>query len=529
MYGADSPGGALRIELFGGCRISAGGRPVEDGAWRLRKARTLIKLLALAPGHRLHRDQVAAALWPSLDPQAAANNLKQVLHVARRVLDGVVGNTPPTPLPSASPASPARTGTALTPSGGAAGGGGRGVAYLPLQGDLLCLYPDGPLWVDVDAFEAAAGAAAGSDDPVRYRAAIALYTGELLPEDRYEDWAAERRERLRGVYVGLLLQLARLHQARGEHLLAIDVLGRALDAEPAHEEAHAGLMRAYALSGQPHLARRQFERLREALRRDLDAEPGPASRRLYAEIVGGGFPPPPEPGPGSVGVSDATVDLPLVTPTSLAGPAPLTPDPTPISSPFGNAMPSLPLAGPATAAGAGAPAASGPGGRAARQAPPLPAPLTSFVGRERELAAVQRTLAGTRLLTLTGSGGSGKTRLALQVAGAVQAASRAPGGAPDGAPTARRTRTGCGWWTSARWTPTPASRRRSPGPWGSARSATGRCWRPWGPARSATGRCCRPWPRRSGTSACCSCWTTASGWWTGWPRRSRPCCGPRRG
>ncbi|HEX2516003.1 MAG TPA: transcriptional activator domain-containing protein, partial [Chloroflexota bacterium] len=70
MYGADSPGDALRIELFGGCRISAGGRPVEDGAWRLRKARTLIKLLALAPGHRLHRDQVAATLWPSLDPQA---------------------------------------------------------------------------------------------------------------------------------------------------------------------------------------------------------------------------------------------------------------------------------------------------------------------------------------------------------------------------------------------------------------------------------------------------------------------------
>ena len=48
--------------------------------------------------------------------------------------------------------------------------------------------------------------------------------------------------------------------------------------------------------------------------------------------------------------------------------------------------------------------------------PSLPAPLTSFIGREREIAAVRRALGGTRLLTLTGMGGCGKTRLALQVA-----------------------------------------------------------------------------------------------------------------
>ncbi len=46
----------------------------------------------------------------------------------------------------------------------------------------------------------------------------------------------------------------------------------------------------------------------------------------------------------------------------------------------------------------------------------LPAPLTSFVGRQREIAEIKQLLGTTRLLTLTGSGGVGKTRLALQVA-----------------------------------------------------------------------------------------------------------------
>jgi MoxR-like ATPase len=46
----------------------------------------------------------------------------------------------------------------------------------------------------------------------------------------------------------------------------------------------------------------------------------------------------------------------------------------------------------------------------------LLAPRSSFVGREREIEEVERELASTRLLTLTGAGGSGKTRLALEVA-----------------------------------------------------------------------------------------------------------------
>jgi DNA-binding SARP family transcriptional activator len=109
-------------------------------------------------------------LWPDLDSEAAANNLHHALHIARRTLE-----------PSA-------------PAGAASG-------YLHLRGESLALSPAGPVWVDVEAFEEAAATARHAMEPAAYRAAIDLYAGELLPQDRYEAWAEERRAHLRGVYL----------------------------------------------------------------------------------------------------------------------------------------------------------------------------------------------------------------------------------------------------------------------------------------------------------------------------------------
>src|SRR5262249_12539029 len=62
--------------------------------------------------------------------------------------------------------------------------------------------------------------------------------------------------------------------------------------------------------------------------------------------------------------------------------------------------------------------AANDGGSAAPVVPTnLLEPLTSFIGREREQEDLRRLLAGARLLTLTGAGGCGKTRLAVHMAG----------------------------------------------------------------------------------------------------------------
>ena len=153
--------------------------------------------------------------------------------------------------------------------------------------------PQGQLWVDVDAFEQAADTARRSEDPAAYRAAIELYSGELLPEDRYEEWAESRRQELRQRFLSLLVELAGLYEERGEEDLAaaVQALQRVLAEEPTNEEAHVGLMRLYASSGRSGEALRQYVRLSEALSSGLGGEPERASTRaLREEIEAGRFP-----------------------------------------------------------------------------------------------------------------------------------------------------------------------------------------------------------------------------------------------
>src|SRR5215211_5014323 len=126
---------AVRVWLLGGFRVDVGSRTITRDAWRLRKAAALVKLLALAPGHRMHREQAMDILWPALDKRAASNNLRSTLHAARKVLD-----------PDA------------------------GFRYLASEDESLVLCPGGDLWVDVEAFEKTSAAARRAKEPAAYRA-----------------------------------------------------------------------------------------------------------------------------------------------------------------------------------------------------------------------------------------------------------------------------------------------------------------------------------------------------------------------
>ena len=307
---ARSGPGILRVTMLGGFGVCVRDRPVPH-AWRLRKSKTLVKLLALADGHRAHRDVLTEALWPGMDPAAAANNLHQALHAARRALT-------------------------LDGPGSA--------DVLRLQDDVVILSSNGDLVVDADEFATAGQRALRSRSVEDYRAALQLYAGELLPEDRNADWAVADRERLAGLHHSLSTGLARSVLERGDSAQAVLLLEPLARSRPDDEPVHRLLIEALDQAGRRWDALDVYERLRKVLDEEYAALPDRATQSLYRRIL----------------------------------------------------------------------SAQGPAGAAVVSN--LPAAMTSFIGRRREITELLALQERTRLLTLCGPGGVGKTRLAIEVA-----------------------------------------------------------------------------------------------------------------
>ena len=154
----------VTVRLLGGFSIAVDGAPVPDSAWSRRDPTALVKLLAHASGHRLHRERACRldALWPGLDEQVALPRLHKAAHHARRALGSPEAVT--------------------------------------LRAHVVHLLPGTDIVVDADEFETAARRAlrARPSSAVECRAAADLFAGDFLPDDLTETWADEPRTRLRG-------------------------------------------------------------------------------------------------------------------------------------------------------------------------------------------------------------------------------------------------------------------------------------------------------------------------------------------
>ena len=67
----------LKIYMLGNFYVERDGTPIPAVDWARRKTRSLLKVLALQPGHRLHREQITEMLWPDLDPSLPRQLLSQ--------------------------------------------------------------------------------------------------------------------------------------------------------------------------------------------------------------------------------------------------------------------------------------------------------------------------------------------------------------------------------------------------------------------------------------------------------------------
>lgn len=218
--------------------------------------------------------------------------------------------------------------------------------------------PDVSFTLDVMQFEAALAAAeravATADERVALAEAAHLYEGDLLPAC-YEEWIQPIREQFRQQLITALARLIDLLAGQPDVPAAIGYAQRLLRMDPLHETTYQQLMRLYTQLGDRAHALNTYHTCATVLQRELGVPPSAATEALYRQIKRAPNPP-------------------LAPATSI------------------HHQPSL------------------------QRRHNLPAQLTTFVGRQRLLDAIKEALQHTRLVTLTGPGGCGKTRLALAVA-----------------------------------------------------------------------------------------------------------------
>jgi DNA-binding SARP family transcriptional activator len=256
--------------------------------------------------------------------------------------------------------------------------------YMTITRQTVAFNQDSPYWLDVVELEKGLAAIRRQRSPrdplspqemTQLARTLTLYQGDFLQGfylrgcGDFEEWQVTERERLQLQTIEALHDLVVGYLTAGNYLTGLKQARRLLQLDPLREEAHRNLMLLLAYSGQRNAALTQYETCCRILADELDVAPMAETTALYEQIKAG------ELSREAEGKLEA----------SRSSPTPAVATTTPSS---------------------GAPSHN------------LPEQPTPLIGRKQEVAIVRDTFIreGVRLLTLTGPGGTGKTRLGLQVA-----------------------------------------------------------------------------------------------------------------
>ena len=350
----------LQLTGLGACEIVLAGEPLT--AFATDKVRALLVYLVLE--QRAHeRNHLAQFLWPGYGEESARQSLRQALYRLRHLLPD----------------------SAATP-------------WILNNRQTVQFDPAAPVQADVTTFtQLLADCTSHAHDQLitcqpclaRLRQAVDLHRGDFLAgftvadSDPFEEWRRVTQEQLHIQMLDALTVLANAAEAAGEEERALQYAQRQVALEPWLEAAHRQIMRILARRGQRAAAIAQYNRCRQVLAEELRATPDEATLTLYQQITAGVFD----------NVARRSLE--------------------PSKASVNSAVETL-------AADDRARASSQPELRQARSSSALPAhylPATphAIVGRTEEMATILTHLQSAQLLTLMGSGGMGKTRLALEI------------------------------------------------------------------------------------------------------------------
>lgn len=256
----DRPATTPRLAIFmlSTFRVTIDGRPPDRQLGT--KGKPLLKILAAQRHRTVTRDALIEMLWPGTDPSAGRTSLKVTAHNLRSLLE------------------PQK----------AVGASG---SWIIFEHGTYRLNPDAEIWIDVESMEqhARRGRRYEVEGDIRraeaeYDAADALYSGDFLEEDIYEDWTIVRREELRDTYLDVVSRLMHLARARSDHRAAIKYCHRILNADPCREDAYRTLMQSHGAMNQLARAGAWYAVCRNFLHREMAAEPHAETTQAFEDL-----------------------------------------------------------------------------------------------------------------------------------------------------------------------------------------------------------------------------------------------------
>lgn len=228
--------------------------------WTSHKSLAILKYLISHHPTPISKEILMDVFWPDTDSETARPNLHQAIYSLRQTLRrGRVGSKP-----------------------------------IRFENDCYSIDPQINLKIDFLEFDAYCRTGRRLESANRmeeafaqYRSAEALYQGDFLEEDLYDDWASAPRETYRMAYLTMTERLIEYFQRGGAFPLAIEMCQKVLARDHCHEKAHFRLMQCFQSIGQRSWAARQYHACVKALKEELGVPPSAETISLFQEITDG--------------------------------------------------------------------------------------------------------------------------------------------------------------------------------------------------------------------------------------------------
>lgn len=246
---------SIVVYCLGPFQVYQDEQPVEE--WPSSKGKIIFKYLVTHRERPVPKEVLMELLWPDNDPDAARNNLNVAVYGLRQALRSTHPH----------------------------------YSHVLYQDDCYLLNPEIDIWLDSELFMRQIALARSLEQAGELARAMevfnnaeALWLGEFMEEDRYEDWPVAQRQLLQQQYLKLLDKLSKYHFDQGAYNACTTACRKILAVDPCREEAHRLVMQCFHEQGQSYLALRQYHQCVEALKVELQVAPSAATRELYELI-----------------------------------------------------------------------------------------------------------------------------------------------------------------------------------------------------------------------------------------------------